>query len=359
MRPSKLLIAGLLATTGLAAACGGADETESSDPWAAAIPTAQMLSLSADGSGDASQQALGADANDLAAHARSVMARLDDLRNGTHQAIERLVTATVPTEVSRGATTCKVWETDAQNLHWQLISCLNDRRTDRYAFVLRGRPASSTADGDYLPVFAGAGRSLERYDGQRRGAGMVGYNFDNVATLTGADVSGRLGIGYRAAGRARQLVLGLDAVTGPQATEAVTGLYRFEQILGVGGRFVFATHDDFLTRDGNDELISGEDGVAELGRVAMAWNPAGAARTLAIACGGTVGEGTCVHVAQCWTASGENTHSDVSTGEAVTWNESACPGVEVGAPEGDEAPPASGGDAGAPQVGEPGPIDGE
>ncbi|WP_373046287.1 hypothetical protein [Vulgatibacter sp.] len=355
--PHRLLLAALLLVG--AAACGAdaSDDVLAADPFTAAIPGEQMLALAAAEDGSVTQ-GLGADANDVASLGRATMRRLDDLRGDTHAAIRRLVAGATPTEITRGNLTCRVWEADATQLHWQLVSCRVDARRDRYGFVLRGRPLASTAEADDLPVFAGEGARLPDFDGARRGAGRVGYNFDHLATLTGVDAGGQLGLGYRVAGRARQLLLGLRDVHGPDATEATTALFRFGQVLGVGGRFVFLAGDDFLTRDAGDELVQGQDGIDELARVAMAWNAAGAARTLATACGGTVGEGSCVHVAQCWTAGGDATHAEVSV-DAPVWNETACPALTVEEVPGDEAPGSENDESGAPVIEEPAPSDEE
>jgi hypothetical protein len=246
-----------------------------------------------------------------------------------------------------------VWEAPAEGVSWQLVSCLVDARRDRYGFVLRGRPVGSTDEAAWRVVFAGEGVRLPDFGGARRGAGRVGYNFDHLAELTGDDVGGQIGIGYRIAGRARQLVLGLRDVHGEGDSSATTALFRFNHVLGRGGRFAFLAGGDWLMRDENDALVEGQDGIDELARIAMAWNDEGAARTLAIVCGGSVGEGTCVYVAQCWTAAGEATHGAVQ-GDGPVWNETECPAVQVDPPEEEELGDAED-EAGAPIVDEPPP----
>lgn len=342
----------LLATLALAGACGAAEEEGPDDPWAAAIPSADMLALESTGGEDATDLPDGT-ANEAAALARDVMEGLDRLRRDTHDALARLVAAVRPTEIRRGGTTCRVWEADDGSVRWQLVSCLVDARRDRYGWLLRGRPSGSTGEADYLPVFAGEGVALPAWNGARRGAGRAGYNFDHLAQLTGVDAGGQLGIGYRVAGDTRRLVLGLRDLHGPGATEAQTALFHFLHVAGTGGRFVFAAGGDFVTRDADDHLVAGQDGIEELGRVALAWRSTGEARTLATVCGGTVGEGACVWVSQCWTAAGDASHGAIGE-EGPIWNEAACPDLALEMPPA-EAPGEAEDEAGAPLVEEPAP----
>lgn len=337
------------------AACGaeiGADVL-AQDDYTAAIPSEQMLALTTEANASAEAQA-GADANGVAAMGRDVMQGIDQLRADTHASLRALVASTTPTEITRGDATCKVWAQTGDGVNWQLVSCRVDARADRYAFVLRGRAESSTSESDFLPVFAGEGRRLPDFAGERRGAGRVGYNFDHLSVLTGVEAGGQLGLGYRAAGRVRQLVLGLRDVHGPDDEESTTALFRYDHRVGVGGRFAFVTGADFIARDTLNELVSGEDGVAELARVAMAWNEGGEARTLVTACGGTLGQGVCVRIAQCWSADGATTYGEVALNEP-TWSEAACPAVDFGDAAADDQVPASEDEAGAPVVDEPAP----
>jgi hypothetical protein len=296
-----------LGMTGCDKASGGA-----TDDYEGAVPDQAMLALSFDDAetagGALKQDDATLPAFPYRATAQKVMDGLNALVADTHAALEQLKAAVAPVEVTKGAITCKTWAADGPKAHWSFTSCLKDKGAKKFGFVLLGRPLTSTSDDDYLVVMAGEGKAMPAWNGKKRGIGRVGYNFDNLASLTGESVGGRLGITYRAVGIVRALNLGLDEVVGPNATEAQSGLYRFRLLVGKGGRFSWVDHDDYLTRDGENALAAGEDGLAEWVRVAAGWRTDGAARTVRAACGGTVGENQCVRVAECWDA-----------GQALTW----------------------------------------
>lgn len=337
---------------------------ETGDAFVDAIPTAQMLSLSTD-EGTVSQgltveQGLTGEPSEIRAHAERVREGLNRLRAETHARIDRIVGEGEMTELTLERATCKRWDLDGEQSHWQLTSCKAEARQDGGAighrFVLRGKPLGADDDA-YLPVFAGRGAKLPAEDGQRRGAGQVGYNFDHIATLTGADVAGKLGIGYRAGGRARQLNMGMKDLQGPNMEKAHTGRYQFKHAVGRGGQFRFMTGADLVTLDEAGEPARGQDGVDERLRAGIVWNGQGRARTAAAICGGTLGE-RCIHRHQCWERGGEVAFEDESSDAAgPSWEPTACgqmpedldaaPGEdEVTLPEGDD-------DLGAPSMEEP------
>lgn len=67
----------------------------------------------------------------------------------------------------------------------------------------------------------------------------------------------------------------------------------------------------------------------------------------------TVGDGACVWVAQCWTATGEVDHAAIDEAGPV-WSEAACPALSLELPPEGEVGAAID-EAGAPIVQEPGP----
>ncbi len=328
----------------VAVACGGGGAE--GDEYAEAIPTVEMLELSFEeegavssalSEGETTGQALVGDPSHFQAHARKVADGLNALFEKTFAGLRLLMDATVPQEKTWKGRTCKVWEGDGPKVHWELSSCRSggQGKAGAFDFLLRGRPLGSTSEDDYLPVLAGYGVKLPEHKGHRRGVGKVGFNFDNLAALTGEEIGGRLGVAYRAAGRARHLVIGLDAVTGPNLAEPLRGTYRYFHVLGQGGRFSFVGFGDYVGTDVDGKLVPGRDGVDEFGRAVMGWRTDGSARTVLMACGGTVdqvrGHAACVRVAQCWDANAHITFQDVfgQNGDPITWEPVQCPSIPL------------------------------
>lgn len=296
-------------------------------------------------------------------HAQMLMDKVNGLLQLTHDQAEATFEDAEPITVTKGAYTCKRWEADGRGgkAHWRMSSCLKDKGAKKYAFRIDGRPMDSASDDDYLVVFAGEGKVLPKQAQEAgntpRGAGFIGYNFDNLATLTGKDVAGRMGVGYFGLGKARHLVLALDGVKGANADQARTGIYRYKRVVGQGGHFSFVGLADWLTLDAGGAPIAGKDGTDELARAAIAWKADGAARTALTACGGTLGEGVCLRLVQCWAKTGavEYEAAEDAKGQP-SWDKKACPAMpyDVEVPgESDLDVPTPDAESGAPGVAEP------
>ena len=362
----KMILGGsvVLASAGLVA-CGAGGEDAVVDEFAEAIPNEGMLGLEL-GEGDQVGQALTVeqgivgDPSDLRGHAQQAVSRVNEMLRETHARIDALIEDVEPTEVIREGVTCKVWEDDGQRAHWLLTSCRKDARARRFGFVLLGRPLDSTSKGDYVAVFAGEGALLPRFEGARRGAGRVGYNLDNLHSLRGEGPTGKIGIGYRAAGRARQLNIGLQNFQPADAEQDISALYSFKRVVGRGGHLAFNLKADFLAASEEGDLSRGQDGLDEFGRVAVSFARNKAARTVAAVCGGSVGEGRCAAIHQCWVASGEVSYEEIAEDAEATpqWEPTSCPelreSLDAAPSEGEMAPAPTGEDAlPAPEVPEP------
>lgn len=358
-----------VALLAFAPGCGEEEEATpegaaSGDAYASAIPSGEMLSLTTDGDVTAQgltlEQGVEGEASPIHAESQRVRDALDRLRAATSARIDEVVAGGVAEEVTIGRLSCKKWEKEGERAHWRLQVCQVDARAERFSFVLQGRALDAGEDG-YMPVFAGQGVRLPEVDGRRRGVGQLGYNFDNYATLTGESFSGKLGIGYRAAGRVRQLHLGLKDVQGPGMEEAHTGRFAFRHLLGKGGSFRFAAPLDLVALDGEGAPTRGADGTDERVRAGVVWTREGRARSAASICGGTLGE-RCVHAASCWERTGVVSFEEES-GELVTptWDEAACPAPaelpeEITEPPSEEEtglPAGTEGETGAPMMDEP------
>ena len=63
----------------------------------------------------------------------------------------------------------------------------------------------------------------------------------------------------------------------------------------------------------------------EYGRAVVGWNREGNARVAMDACGGTVGQGSCVHLRQCYQADGPVTFEQLTAEESdLQWEQSSC-----------------------------------
>jgi hypothetical protein len=194
---------------------------------------------------------------------------------------------------------------------------------------------------------------------------------DNLSALTqNENVGGRVGIGFRVAGRARQFTMALDGAYGPLSDPedgGHTGVYRFRQVMGVGGSFSHVGQGEFVRRNNEDELVLGVDGLIERGRAAITWRRGLGARSHAIVCGGTVADDDdnrdCARVVQCWSTenSSDTTYELIEqidgAPSAPDWDEVACPegptSVDSVPAEADEEVPADDADTGAPAAEEP------
>ena len=377
-RTRALWIFALIATLGLTGivACGGDDSEPAptdtaDDAFSEAIPDADVLGLELAESGgaaqglefDSTQQALDGQPSRVAEHASRTLDRVNRARAVVMDLVEAARTNSPGEDVKIGALTCREWVHQADNNTWQLSSCLRAGGARGYSFVLKGKP-NDAEDSAYKVVMAGDGVALPRHEGRRRGAGRIGFNLDNFNTLTGEGPTGKMGIGYRAAGRFRQLTVGLKDFTPVDGTDSFSALYRYNHLIGVGGILKFIFEADVLSVDGNGALSETKDDVDELGRVAMGWTRTGKARIAGIVCGGSLGDGNCKHMRQCYDTDEVVTFESLTDDEnPVDWDATACPGeAEFGdlpeLPEepptdGELAPPAAGGDAGAPDVAEP------
>lgn len=379
MKIRRFIQLGAVALVAAAAACdGGATEETSSDyaEFQTAVPGMQMVTLSFEDTATTSgalttEEGALAEPGAFKAHAQAVMDKVNQALQYVHQRAEETFADAEPVVTTKGAMECRTWEADGGggNAHWRLTSCLKDNGAKKFEYLIEGRPIDSESDDDYLTVFAGEGKLLPQSAqpgevgngtakaGGLRGAGHIGYNFDNFATLTSQDVAGRLGVGYHGLGAARHLVLALDGVKigdhGPR-----TGIYRYKRVIGKGGHFSYVGQADWVTTDADGAFVAGKDGVDEVGRAAIAWKASGEARTAVLACEGTLGAGSCIHLVQCWSKAGAEEWAGTAAGAKgkPAFDKKACPAVpfDVELPgEGDLDAPAPDAAAGAPLVDEP------
>lgn len=328
-----------------------------------AMPDDEMLTLTLDDNVIESaltlttmEQPLEGETAEFREQAAEVVEDFNELLSYAHDEISQIMETSEWSRVEVGTLVCHEWEADGTLAHWRIRSCRVSASARSYAVYADGRSLDSTSDSDYLPLFAG---SVRIFPGQRRGAGSMGYNFDNYATLTGRPVGGTLGVGYHVDGYGRQLVLGMNGVSGPETVNPHTGMFRYAQVIGIGGSFSFISHGDFLTRDSESGAIElGSDGTNEVGRIAMGWMTGTGARTAVAACDGTVGDDSCVHMIQCWEVNGFATYEEIAEGSAEpVFSDTECPASywipEVPEEADEEIPEGTLEETGAPVIEEP------
>ena len=305
----------------------------SGDPYADVVPSEEMLSLTLDEASDADNSqaltrtyALEGDPSTFQAKAREIAERLNAAMQTLQQKADMLKETAEVEATSRGRLSCQRWVADGENANFRLRSCELEARAERYSFVLEGRSLDSDNEEDYTVLMAGKGKQLPAYEGRRRGAGRIGFDFDASNQLFGSGPTGKLSVGYRAAGPLRKLNLGLLEFQSETAEAPMTARHRYLHWIGRGGWLRAARHGDFITVDESDNFVGGTDGTEEFGRFALAWSRGGAARVAAAACGGTIGEQQCVRVAQCYESDGAVSYEDIQDGNAEPqWSEMACP----------------------------------
>jgi hypothetical protein len=313
------------------AACGGGGG-EDGDEYSEAVPDMDQLALelgedgAVSGALSAEEGAVIGDPAQMRALAQKVADGLNGLLGDTHAGVKALMQNGASATFKVGALQCRVWEgLGADGVYWKLLGCLKDRNQKHYAVLLRGRAATAMDDAAFVPVFAADVKLLPRHEEKRRGFGWIGYDFDNLAALTGKDFAGRLGIGFHAAGRARQMRIGLDGVKTPGMADAQSGVFKYVRVIGHGGRFAFITRADVVAKDATDKLTAGQDGVNEAIRAAFAWRADQRFRTVVAACDGTLGAKVCIRVAQCWAADQKVTfESFLDETQPIAWDETKC-----------------------------------
>jgi hypothetical protein len=314
-------------------ACGGNESDEggtqtagaTEGDFAEAIPDSQALALTLDdGATESEDTAAAADGSPagparLRGLTRAVFENVNALREEAHARVAALIEGVEPETYSEGKVECRRWATDneAGTVHWVLTSCRRDAKNRHYAFALKGRPVDA-GDEALVPVMAGEGKVVARFDDRKRGHGRIGFDFDQYAALTGREgPAGRLGIGYRAVGPVRQLNVALRDFARAGDETPVSGLYRFKHIQDTGGRVTLIANGDLVTADESGALRLGEDGLEEHVRAAVAWRRGLGARAVAAVCGGSAGEGECARVVQCWRADGAVAHEETAEPEAA------------------------------------------
>ncbi|MBC7793705.1 MAG: hypothetical protein H7Z43_08350 [Clostridia bacterium] len=337
-------------------ACGSDETIGTTTESADAVPDAQMLAITTPSTTD--DQALSTDPSTINAAAEALADDVNDAVGLLQSKIDQLrATATVQT-TTVGLTTCDVWIATIDAVAYRLSACERERLLQTHTFILEAHAATSTDDKDYVTVAAGHGGGLKSYEGERRGYGTIAYDFDALRTIRGSGPSGKIAIGYRAAGQVRQLAI---SYKGFAYNESVPQSARitYKRIVGTGGKITFATYADVLAPGPNaGSYVNGTDGLDENARVSLGWLASGSARAAAFACGGTVGQGACVHVAQCYSVSGSVSYEQIVAGTAsVSFSATDCSNADVDdAPSDDDmtvSTDASADLAGAPAVDEP------
>ncbi len=333
----NVLSLALMGALAVAPACGS-DDSVSETPEAASLPSAEMMSLALESSQNGA--ALTDDPSLTDAIAQELVSQLDDAIALLQPRLDALREGATPVRDGEG---CAVWEKRHEGVAYKLRACRRDGRVDNYAFVLLGRPAESTSDDDYIRLVAGHGTALPRFDGGRRGFGVVGYNFTGLNRLRGSGPVGEVAIGYRVAGRARSLSAAYNDFAASDDRETHSARLSYLHVSGRGGRIVFGVGADVIAPGETDgTYVIGQDEQNERVRLALAWARGVGARVTGVACGGTVGD-DCIAIAQCYSFNTAVTFEDVRAGNTRAFEERDCPRLEIDLPPAPSEDEISGG----------------
>lgn len=292
----------LLAIAALAAglvACEDPGEEVAGDDFTEAVPSSAQLALTVDDGDPAGADAPADTPSEVRARTQEVLERVDAVIAETQDRLHAIAAEVEPETKTIGGFDCKRWTQAGEAVEWRLTACTQDSRARRRGFELEGRRIDAAGDAEFLVVAAGHGTRLPRFDGKKRGHGRVGYDFDNLRALTGRGPTGKVGVGFRAVGKLRRLNVGLRDFQ-REGMDPANALYTYRHVVGEGGQVKLRTRADLVMLDEDGDLVRGEDELLELGRVVVAWRAGAGARAAVTLCGGTVGEGECVHVERCW-----------------------------------------------------------
>jgi hypothetical protein len=348
------LTAFILALSLLSFGCGGGggddEEEENEADFTEAIPNGDVIGVELDEEGGGqgltlAEQAQAAEgqASRFAEHAGKTAERINDARQIVQTLVDAVVDATPSIEEIEGRK-CRVFEGDKDGNRLVLTSCAVNRVARNFAFKLEGRAAEGSDD-DLKILMAGQAKILVPNAGKRRGVGRVGFNLDAINELTGNGPTGQVAIGYRAAGRFRQVVAGFRDFQGDDDAQEFSALYNFKSIKGKGGTLKFIFNADVVSIDGG-MLSEDLDGVAEVGRVSLAFSRNGKARIAGVVCGGSLGE-ECIFGRECAEANGTLTFTSFAQdeGDQLEFDSAKCPVKGDGAddvPLVEDEPPSEG-----------------
>jgi len=291
--------------------CGGESDTDVTE-FAEATPSYSMVELSMDS--EVQKRSLSTDVEkekgqSIRTHAQNLMHGLNELIKKTHTGIDELVENSDPIEITSGKSICKQW-TATKQATWKVTICKKDIEKKKFSILIEAKKLNAGESDKYITIASGHGNRLPKHDGKRRGFGRILYNFDNLSKITGDQIGGKLRVAYRAAGKVRNLRIGMHKVTGPNLESEYSAKYKYTHIIGKGGVFKYVAHYDFLTEQ-EGEITKGEDGKKELIRVASLWNTSGYAIVNSFVCGGTLKNKKCYRNVECWKASGELTFKEL------------------------------------------------
>ncbi len=311
------------------AACGESDpgEVATGDEYLESVPSSSQLALTMDdGAVEEAPEEAGDPPNipsKVRAATQKVLDRVNAVISTTQDRLHDVADGVEPETKTIGGFECKRWTKAGEAIEWRLTSCKMDRQTRKRGFKLEGRPlAADGADPSFLTVAAGHGMRLPRFDGKKRGHGRIGYNLDNLNELTGEGPTGKVGIGFRAVGKLRRLNVALRDFERAGETP-ISALYTYRHLLGEGGQVKLRARADLVTRDADGSLVRGQDEVVEGARIVVAWRRGVGARAALTLCGGTVGEGECVHLKHCWARNADASFD--ALGDGASYEPAACP----------------------------------
>lgn len=296
----------------------GCDEDSNGNTaYLEALPSAEMLTLSME---SGIETRVDTEKSPMREHTDKLMADLNKLLTDTHTSLDSVKNLGQHDSFTSGGNSCHRWTLKGWVIFWKLEVC--EESSERYAFNLKGRPVASTDDADYKEVTTGFGTRLPDFESARCGVGFIYYNFDNFGVLTKTQIFGTMGIGYRVAGKVRQLNIGMKNLKAGLMLQSYSALYHYMHKVGKGGIFKYLGEFDLLTTIAGLPVF-GLDGKKEIARRVVAWSTKGHARTLTSICGGTIDDiigypHKCVVAAHCWKADGTVTLDEIVDG-TVNW----------------------------------------
>ncbi len=278
-------------------ACGGNDET--TDPFEAALPDTQVLTLELPAPASLSQDLTEGEVGSTTA---ALVGEPADFYTSTYyqartinlfgRGVLETLDAITDFPPSARTATIAVWgpfRADREPNEFQLVVEARESPTPHFVWYLAGRPVSG---GDFVGLAGGAYEPTgdnEADDGEEYGRGWFAIDFDQVAGLNPAEEA--RGVVAYAFGKSEEgVAVRVVAQNANQTPDTVA--YAYGENTEGFGYILFAFEDDI--HDGED----GQD--ADEGLVVRTrWLPDGRGRADVLAVHGDLGDGF-VQVSQCW-----------------------------------------------------------
>jgi hypothetical protein len=266
------------------------------DPFLAAVPSRDAVSVTVPGGGGASTSSAGSvgeASQALIGERATFYVTTRDISRGVNGLVGMFLT--LVEQITKHPPTAR----DATHAAWRPITEALSPATYTFAvettgpsdfkYVLAGKPKAAP-DSAYQPLFGGTAHVVDAL----HGSGQLAVNFSALAALDdGVHASGGMAVTHDNTGEPRKVEVAFhDFLDGNPGAAPLTAGYRYTEKADHSGTFEFGVLTDF-DKDGTQ---------VEAVAIVSRWLGTGAGRSDILAQGGSLPSGFQVHAAECWDA---------------------------------------------------------